>query len=210
MTHGIASSLTLFVITVISAGGYLGVALLMAAESACVPLPSEIVMPFAGYLVHTGRFDLLLVTTSGALGCNLGSAIAYALGARGGRRLLERHGEWLLVSRDDLSRADRFFARFGSIAVFIGRLLPLVRTFIALPAGVARMNRMRFHIYTFLGSWPFCFALACAGMKLGEKWDSDPRLRALMHRFDTVVLVLLAVAFAGYVWRHRRLRSMAE
>jgi membrane protein DedA with SNARE-associated domain len=200
MTHGLVASLTLVIVAVISDGGYLGIALLMAIESACLPLPSEIIMPFAGYLVHTGRFNLLLVATAGALGCNLGSAVAYAVGAHGGRPLLERYGRWLLVGPDELDQADRFFARFGAPAVFVGRLLPVVRTFIALPAGVARMSQLRFHVYTFLGSWPFCFALAFVGMKLGERWDNDPALRALFHRFDTLVILLAAACLAWYVW----------
>jgi membrane protein DedA with SNARE-associated domain len=185
----ILDAIASFIIATISGGGYLGIAGLMAIESACIPLPSEIIMPFAGYLVSAGRFSLPMVATTGAIGCNLGSAIAYEIGARGGRRMVERWGAWVLLDRDELDRMQRYFTRFGGITVLVCRLLPLVRTFIALPAGIARMPRLRFHIYTFIGSWPWCFGLAYMGLKLGQRWDSDPQLRAVMERvndFETV------------------------
>ena len=170
-----------FIIATISSGGYLGIAGLMAIESACIPLPSEIIMPFAGYLVSTGRFSLYAAATAGAIGCNLGSALAYEVGARGGRRLVERWGAWVLLDRNEIDRMDYYFTRFGGITVLICRLLPVVRTFIALPAGIARMPRLRFHIYTFVGSWPWCFGLAYVGLQLGKRWDTDPRLRAVIR-----------------------------
>jgi membrane protein DedA with SNARE-associated domain len=195
-----------FIVATISAMGYAGIVLLMAIESACIPLPSEIIMPFSGYLVFTGRFNLLLVATAGALGCNLGSTIAYAVGYWGGRPLVEKWGSLVLMSRRDLERVDWFFARFGSITVFISRLLPVVRTFIALPAGIARMSQLRFQVYTFVGSWLWCYALAYVGMKLGERWESDPELRNVMHRFDALILVVLVLALGWYVWGHWRHR----
>ncbi len=211
MIEKIISWLAGVVIAVISQTGYLGVMLLMAIESACVPLPSEIIMPFAGYLVYTGRFNLFWAATAGALGCNLGSVIAYEIGFFGGRPLVEKYGRYIWVSRRDLDLADRFFARFGSAAVFIGRLLPVIRTFIALPAGVARMPRLRFHVYTFAGSWPWCFALAWVGMKLGEKWETDPHLRQWLHRLDAVIIVLLLAGLIFFVCSHwkNRLRATA-
>ena len=211
MTEKIISWLADIVIAIISAGGYVGVVLLMAIESACIPLPSEIIMPFAGYLVYTGRFNLFWAATAGALGCNLGSVIAYEIGYFGGRPLVEKYGSYIWVGRHDLDRADRFFARFGSAAVFIGRLLPVIRTFIALPAGIARMPRLRFHVYTFAGSWPWCFALAWIGMKLGEKWETDPRLRQWLHRLDAVIIALLLVGLIFFVRSHwkNRLRVTA-
>ena len=160
-----------FVIWTISTSGYAGILLLMAIESACIPLPSEVIMPFSGYLVFTGRFRLLWVATVGALGCNLGSALAYWVGAHGGRPLVEKYGAWIFLSRRELDWADRFFQRYGDITVFVSRLLPVVRTFIAFPAGVARMPLVRFHAYTFLGSWPWCLGLAWLCMKAGEHWD---------------------------------------
>jgi membrane protein DedA with SNARE-associated domain len=202
MMEKIITALAGFVIAVISKAGYLGVMILMGIESACIPLPSEIIMPFAGYLVFTGRFSLVWAATAGAIGCNLGSVIAYEIGFYGGRPLIERYGSYILMSRHDLDLADRFFQRFGSAAVFIGRLLPVIRTFIALPAGIARMPRLRFHVYTFVGSWPWCFALAWIGMKLGERWHSDPRLAHWLHRLDAVVLLLLLLGVTWFLWSH--------
>src|SRR5712675_1737932 len=144
--------LSVFIVATISRLGYAGVVLLMAIESACIPLPSEIIMPFSGYLVSTGRFELWAVATAGAIGCNIGSTLAYFVGYWGGRRAVERWGRYLLINPHDLDLADRFFEKWGSATVFISRLLPVVRTFIALPAGIARMNQTRFQIYTFLGS----------------------------------------------------------
>jgi membrane protein DedA with SNARE-associated domain len=199
-----------FIVATISGGGYLGIVLLMAIESACIPLPSEIIMPFSGYLVFTGRFDLLLVATAGALGCNLGSAAAYAVGYFGGRRLVERWGRYLLLSRHELELVDHFFARFGGITVFVCRLLPVVRTFVALPAGIARMPQLKFHLYTFLGSWPWCYALAYVGFRLGEQWDKDPRLRQAFHEFHLLIVGVLALSLAWYVWYRWKHRLPAE
>lgn len=146
-----------FIKAVISSLGYPGIVVLMGIESACIPLPSEVIMPFAGYLVYLGRFSsLFVVATLGAIGCNLGSVLAYEVGAYGGRPLIERFGKYILMNRHDLDVSERFFQKYGSITVFIGRLLPVVRTFIALPAGIARMPRGKFHLYTFAGSWPWC------------------------------------------------------
>ena len=202
MIEKIIAALASFVIAVISKTGLLGVIILMGIESACIPLPSEIIMPFAGYLVFTGHFTLLWAATAGAIGCNVGSVVAYEIGFYGGRPLIEKYGTYILMSRHDLDLADRFFQRFGSAAVFIGRLLPVIRTFIALPAGIARMPRLRFHIYTFVGSWPWCFGLAWVGMKLGERWHSDPRLSHWLHRLDAVILVLLIMGVTWFVWSH--------
>jgi len=192
-----------FVVSVISQAGYWGIVLLMAIESACIPLPSEVIMPFSGYLASIGRFKLTWVAFAGALGCNVGSFVAYYVGALGGRPLVEKYGRYVLMTRHDLEMADRFFARYGDWAVFIARLLPVVRTFIALPAGIARMNFLRFNLYTFLGSLPWCWALAYAGLKLGERWTV---LREYFHRFDAVLgaLILLGVAwFVRNRWKNR-------
>jgi membrane protein DedA with SNARE-associated domain len=191
------------IISVISNSGYLGIVLLMGIESACIPLPSEVIMPFSGYLVSVGRFKLSWVALAGALGCNVGSVVAYYVGSLGGRPLVEKYGRYVLVTRHDLEMADRFFARYGDWAVFIARLLPVIRTFIAFPAGVARMNFLRFNVYTFLGSLPWCFVLAYAGLKLGERWTI---LREYFHRFDTalgIVLVLGAAWFIHNRWKNR-------
>jgi membrane protein DedA with SNARE-associated domain len=204
MLEKIPALLAGFVIATISAAGYLGIVALMAIESACVPLPSEIIMPFSGYLVSTGRFDLLLVATAGAFGCNVGSTLAYLAGRFGGRPLVERWGRYILIGRRELAATDWFFLRYGGAAVLIGRLLPVVRTFISLPAGIGRVPMLRFQLYTFVGSWPWCFALAYIGMKLGERWNSDPRLRAILHRFDLVILAVLVLGAAWLLWHRLR------
>jgi len=209
MTEKIVAVLAQIIIGVISSTGYLGVVALMAIESACIPLPSEIIMPFAGYLAYTGHFSLFWAATAGAIGCNVGSVIAYEIGCYGGRPLVEKYGGYVWISRHDLDLADRFFLRFGAAAVFIARLLPVVRTFIALPAGIARMPRVRFHIYTFAGSWPWCFLLAWIGMKLGERWDKDPRLRQWLHRLDLLIIVLILAAVAWFVRSHWKNRMTA-
>ncbi len=212
MISHILEQLGAWIVSVISAGGYGGVMLLMAIESACIPLPSEIIMPFSGYLVYTGRFSLLAVATAGAIGCNLGSVVAYEIGYFGGRPLVERYGRYIFLSQRELAIADGFFERRGAIAVLVGRLLPVIRTFIALPAGIARMPRIKFHLYTFLGSWPWCFLLAYFGMRLGESWDKDPRLKTWFHRLDALILGIIVVALVYFVWSHaqHRVGSKAE
>jgi membrane protein DedA with SNARE-associated domain len=199
MTEKILGILFFFIRSVIAATGYGGVALLMAIESACIPLPSELIMPFAGYLVHEGTLNLLWVATAGAIGCNLGSLVAYEIGCYGGRPLVEKYGRWILLSRRELAWADRFFLRWGYLAVFIARLLPVVRTFIALPAGIARMPRGRFHVYTFLGSWIWCLALAWLGLKLGENWRD---LGKYFHQFDAVIGVVIIAGIVWFAWSH--------
>jgi membrane protein DedA with SNARE-associated domain len=203
MTEKILTALFIFIKSLIAATGYGGIVILMAIESACIPLPSELIMPFAGYLVFTGSMKLLWVATAGAIGCNLGSLVAYEIGYYGGRPLVERYGRWVLMGRRELDWADRFFTRWGYLAVFVARLLPVVRTFIALPAGIARMPRLRFHIYTFLGSWPWCFLLAWFGMKMGENWR---QLGQYLHKFDVVIVLFLVVGIVWFVrshWKNR-------
>lgn len=195
-----------FIISVISRSGYLGILFLMGIESACIPLPSEIIMPFSGYLVSVGRFKLGWVAVAGALGCNAGSAVAYYVGSLGGRALVLKYGRYVLMTQYDLELADRWFARYGDCAVFIARLLPVVRTFIALPAGIARMNFLRFNLYTFLGSLPWCWALAYAGLRLGEHWGS---LRSTFHRFDTAVAVAILLGVVWFVWSRWKSRIQA-
>jgi len=202
MTEKILALLVQFITHVIQVGGYAGIVALMGIESACIPLPSEIIMPFAGYVVYLGHMNLYLVATAGALGCNLGSAVAYWIGARGGRPLVERYGRWVLLSRHDLEWVTNFFEKYGSVAVLISRLLPIVRTFIAFPAGIAKMSQSRFHIYTFVGSWPWCFVLAYVGMKLGEKWHTDPRFEQVFHRFHLAVELALLALLVWFVWAH--------
>ncbi|MDO8593159.1 MAG: DedA family protein [bacterium] len=199
MIEIIIGAITSFIISAISSLGYFGVGALMAVESACVPLPSEIIMPFAGFLVAQGRFSLLGVTLAGAIGCVAGSVLAYAAGAWGGRGFIEKYGKYILISHHDLTLADRFFNKYGSAAIFFSRLMPVVRTFISLPAGIARMNFSKFVIYSFLGSLPWSFGLAYIGLKLGNNWDT---LGVYFHKFDAAIAIAILVFAVWYVRRH--------
>jgi len=188
-----------WVMNVISTLGYAGVVVCMGIESACIPLPSEIIMPFSGSLVATGRFDLWLVSLAGAFGCLAGSVAAYAAGYYGGRPFIERWGKWILLSERELAWADWLFSKYGSPTVFIARLLPVIRTFISLPAGIARMPFGKFCLYSFVGSFPWCLALAYVGLKMGERWHE---LRAYFHRFDLVIAIVLAVGVVAWLYLH--------
>ncbi len=203
MIAQIIEQLSHFTTAVILSLGYTGIALLMAIESACIPLPSEIIMPFAGAVTVAGvaamhnaqPLNLWLCGLAGALGCNLGSIVAYWVGARLGRPFLEKT-RWVrfFVTPHELDRVDGWFARRGSFVVFAARLLPVVRTFIALPAGIARMDLFHFHLYTFVGSLPWCLGLAYAGAKLGENREA---LRPWFHRFDFVIGLIIVL---GAIW----------
>jgi membrane protein DedA with SNARE-associated domain len=193
--------------------GYFGIMLAMALESCCIPLPSEIVMPLAGYFVYqstinsTGRFSLVWVAIIGAIGCVLGSAIAYVIGATGGRPLLLRYGRYILISKADSDRADRWFRRHGSSVAFFSRLMPIVRTYISLPAGISEMPFGRFLLFTFLGSLPWCLLLAYIGVLLAPAVGNDPtaipdKLGGVFHGLDVVVALVLVAAVAYYIYRH--------
>lgn len=201
MIHQLIEFLGTQIIFIEKTLGIGGIALLMALESACIPLPSEIIMPFAGYLVFIGQFSLWSVSLTGAIGCVLGSWVAYYAGAIGGRPLAEKYGKYILLNPHDLEMADRIFNKYGEAISFFSRLLPVIRTFIAFPAGVARANFTKFTIYTFLGSLPWCWALAWLGFKLGENWDS------LHDQFRQVDLVIAALLFIGGIFwiRHHLL-----
>jgi membrane protein DedA with SNARE-associated domain len=204
MIARIIEILSSLIVATISALGYSGVILLMAIESACIPLPSEIIMPFSGYLVSVGQLNLWGVGFAGAVGCVLGSMVSYWAGKYGGRPLIERYGRYVLISRHDLDMADRWFSSYGEVIVFASRLLPVIRTFIAFPAGVARMNLTRFVVYTFAGSLPWCLGLAYVGQKLGEQWNKDETLKTLFHRFDFLIGIIGLVAIIWWVQRHLR------
>jgi membrane protein DedA with SNARE-associated domain len=210
MNEKIVALLFHLVVQVISVGGYGGIVALIVMNSCGVPIPSELIMPFSGYLVYLGRFHLLLVVIAGAVGCNIGSAIAYWIGAKGGRPLVERYGNWVLMSHHDLDRMTYFFERYGSIAILVGRMLPVVQTFVAFPAGIGKMPRLRFHIYTSVGSLVWYFCLAWAGMKLGQKWNTDPRFEAWFHRFHLAVELAIVAALVWFVWTHVSRRRVAN
>jgi len=199
MLEKLIGLLAIWIMGVISSMGYGGIVLLMAIESACIPLPSEIIMPFAGYLVFKGEMVLWIVAFMGALGCVLGSIPAYYVGKTGGRTLAEKYGRFVLISKKDLKMADDWFKNYGEIIIFVGRLLPAVRTFIALPAGIARMNMTKFIIYTFVGSFIWCWALAYIGMVFGEQWDT---LKVYFHEFHYVIAGGAAIFIAWYIRRH--------
>jgi membrane protein DedA with SNARE-associated domain len=201
MPEFISSHLAILIIATISALGYTGIVSLMAAESACIPIPSEVIIPFAGYLVSTGRFNLLAVALAGAIGCNLGSTAAYLVGAKGGRRLVERWGSKILLNHAELDRAEHYFAKYGGITVFVGRLLPVVRTFISLPAGIAQMPVWRLQLYSFLGSLLWCLALGYAGMKLGQAWNSNPQFKAIFHSFGWLVMTIVVAVLLWGCWK---------
>lgn len=179
--------------------GHGGIILSMAIESACIPLPSEIIMPFSGYLVSQGRFTLGAVTLSGALGNLIGSLAAYYAGARWGRPCIERYGKFFLISPRDLDLADQWFVKYGEATVFFSRLLPVIRTFISFPAGVAKMNIVRFCFYTFLGAVPWSFALAYVGLALGENWH---QIHPYLHNLDLLIGVFLLGIATLFVYRH--------
>jgi len=193
---------TKFVLALISGWGYAGIVACMTIESACVPLPSEIIMPFSGYLVSTGRFTLWGVALAGALGNVFGSWIGYALGAAGGRPLAERLSRWRIIRVAEYDRANGWLVRHGMQVAFWTRLLPIVRTFISFPAGAARVPLGRFTLYTFLGSFLWALGLAWIGASLGAHWEA---IRGYAHGLDLVIALGLVGLFL--LWLRSHLRS---
>jgi membrane protein DedA with SNARE-associated domain len=179
----------------------MGIVLLMGIESANIPLPSEVIMPFSGYLVYSGRFSLFWVAVAGGFGCLWGSLLSYWIGAVGGRPLIEKYGKYILMSKHDLDIADKWFARWGMSAVFVGRLLPVIRTFISFPAGIARVNLFYFSIYSFVGSVIWSYFLGWIGFKLGENWNN---LKSYFHGADYIIGGLIIIGIVWWVARHIR------
>ncbi|MBI1823061.1 MAG: DedA family protein [Nitrospirae bacterium] len=184
------SFLSQIILWMINSYGYAGILLAMVIESACIPLPSEIIMTFAGFLVSEGTFSLAGVTLAGAAGNLIGSWIAYFLGRFGGRGFLERYGKYFFISEAELKKADRWFLKYGEATVFVTRMLHLVRTFISLPAGISKMNFFRFSIYSFVGSIPWCLGLAYVGKVLGNHLR---QLGPYFHQFDFIVVIGLVL-----------------
>ena len=191
------------VIGIIETTGYAGIAVLMALESANIPIPSEIIMPFAGYLVSKGEFGFWQVVFWGAFGNLLGSLVSYALGFYGGRAFLGRYGKWLFITPHDIALADRLFWRHGAIIAFASRVLPVVRTFISFPAGIARMNIWKFSLYTFAGSFLWSGLLAYIGVQLGENWHS---LEGYFRTFDWLIAGILLIL--GVWWIIRQIKHL--
>lgn len=200
LEHAIVEFLTTFIQGI----GWFGIVVIMTLESANIPIPSEVTMPLAGWLLVQAQGGtwveaLLLGGFFGALGCLIGSVINYGLGMWGGRPFLVRYGKYIFISSHDLEKADKWFARWGDWAAFLSRLLPIVRTFISFPAGVARIRFWSFCVLTFVGSFIWCGLLAVGGYALGENWEE---LRAVMRPFDYPIAAILILGFAYYVYRH--------
>ncbi len=214
MSHMI-DALTAFIQNLYVVTGLAGIVLAMAIESCCIPLPSEIVMPVAGAMLVVSNqkhllgvnsnspifLNLLLLALAGALGCLIGSMVAYGIGFAGGRPLMLKYGKYVLISQHDADKADSFFQRWGAPTAFFSRLLPVVRTYISLPAGMTRMPFGRFCVYTFLGSLPWCLLLAFLGYQLGKNYG---RISGPLHYLDGVIVVAVVVLVVLYVWRHIR------
>ena len=216
MEH-ILTSLTTWISGIYGTLGYWGIILFMGIESACIPLPSEVIMPIAGYFVATSlpggaSFNLYWTAAAGALGCVWGSIAAYYAGLYGGRPFLYKYGRYVLIRRRDIDRADQWYAKYGIAAVFFSRLLPIVRTFISFPAGMHRVNLPRFVLYTFVGSFPWCLALSYVGMMMGRHGKQIGQIRKTVshyfHGADVVVAIALLIVFA--VWLRHHLRPDEE
>ncbi|NOZ06729.1 MAG: DedA family protein [Chloroflexi bacterium] len=209
---GIEHQIVQFLQGLYNAVGWPGVVLAMAIESACIPLPSEVIMPLAGWMLIQAK-GLPMIQTFwggfyGALGCTIGSVITYWIGALGGRPILERYGKYVLISRHDIVMADGWFARWGDATAFFSRLLPIVRTFISLPAGIARMNFPKFVILTFAGSFLWSWGLTLGGYIWGSRWEE---LRAIMRPFDIPIAIALVVLVLVYIYQHiKRGRELEE
>jgi membrane protein DedA with SNARE-associated domain len=200
----ILGSLTNLIIHIISTLGYPGVGLLMALQTVAIPIPSEVILPFAGFLASTGRFNIFIIATVGGLGSCVGSSVAYYIGNKGGRPLVEKYGKYILMSPSDLDLTEKFFARFGMAAIFIGQLLPVMRSFIGFFAGAGREDFKRFLLSVFLGSFLWGLLLAYIGEKLGANWQS---FRDKFHNLDLVIVVLIILGIAWWVWRHIKHRT---
>jgi membrane protein DedA with SNARE-associated domain len=197
-----------FIRSVYDAIGWPGVVLLMAIESACIPLPSELIMPFAGWMLIAdrglGAEYLALAGFCGAVGNVIGSLIAYWVGARGGRPFLKRYGKYLLISEHEIDTAERWFNKYGDSITFFSRLLPVIRTFISLPSGIARMKIWKFILYSFLGAFIWSIGLTYGGYLLGQNWE---KIRDVMRPFDIPIVVICVLLIAFFIWRRWKNRS---
>jgi len=195
----IISTISSWALSVIDKTGYFGLGFLSLLESAGILIPSEVVLPFSGFLASTGRFVFWVVVLVATVGNLVGSIILFFIGKSGGRWILDRYGKYILISRHEIEVGDEWFKKHGVKAVFFGRILPIVRTFISLPAGIAKMNFGKFIIFTFIGALPWNFALALVGFKIGEKWDI---LGSYFKKADIIILVLAVIFIAWYLYRH--------
>jgi membrane protein DedA with SNARE-associated domain len=206
--EAIEHQIVLFLQSLIQAVGWAGIVLAMAIESACIPLPSEVTMPLAGWMLIQARglsvWHTFWAGWWGAVGCTLGSVFTYWIGAKGGRPLLEKYGKYVLIRTHEIEVADQWFARYGEHTAFFSRLLPVVRTFISLPAGVARMNFVKFAVWTFTGSFIWCWVLGWAGYVFGEHWE---RVREAMRPFDIPIIVVVLALVGFFIYRRLKARG---
>jgi membrane protein DedA with SNARE-associated domain len=186
---------------VIAWAGYPGIVLLMALESTLVPIPSEVVMPFAGYLASTGRFHLIGTAIAGALGCNVGSTIIYYAGALGGRPFAEKYGRYVFLTRRKIDKVEEYFHRWGGITLLITRMMPLLPAVVSLPAGFARMSIWKFQIYTFIGCFIWCLGLAALGYEFGLAWKDQPWIKEAIHWLDIALVAGIMLFIAWIAWR---------
>ncbi|HNX10777.1 MAG TPA: DedA family protein [bacterium] len=198
MLSAIISFLSNLITGTIDHLGYGGVLLLMALESCNIPIPSEVILPYAGFLVSQGQMNLHLAALVGGLACLLGSIASYWLGLKLGRPFLWKHGKWLLISRSDIIRADKFMAKYGSWSFFLSRLLPIIRTFFSFVAGISRGNFWKFCLYTFLGSWIWSYALIFFGQKLGERWQD---IAPAWEKYQEIIIALIVLAVVWHIYR---------
>lgn len=192
------------IVSIISSTGYLGVFFLMALESACVPIPSEVIVPFSGFLVVSGQFSLMGVVIAGTLGNFAGSLVAYFVGKRYGLSFIKRYGKYILLTESDVERSERFFKKFGNLSVFLGRILPAIRTFISLPAGASKMNLGAFSLWTILGSVPFVWLLGWLGTLLGENWTALEQYFKYIDAFIIIIVVVILSIFIYSKFRSKR------
>lgn len=204
MIFELLSEISEWALAVIEESGYVGIFILSALESAAIPIPSEVVIPFSGFLAAGGKFNLWGVVAVATLANLAGSVVLFLIGRSGGRWILERYGKYILIHKRDLDLADRWFSRHGTATVFWGRMLPVVRTFISLPAGVANMDLSRFSLFTFLGALPWNFILALMGLKAKENWDM---LHGYFRKADIFIVILVISVIVAYVIRHLRKKA---
>lgn len=195
----IISYISAWALEVINTTGYVGIFVLSALESAAIPIPSEVVIPFSGFLAAGGKFSIWGIVLVSTLANLIGSIILFLIGRSGGRWILERYGKYVLIHKKDLDTADKWFGKYGIAAVFLGRVIPIMRTFISLPAGIAKMNLFRFSLFTFLGALPWNFALALIGFKAKENWDS---FHGYFQEANAFIVIAVVVLLVWYIWRH--------
>lgn len=201
MITSIIDVLANFTTHIIGIMGYPGIFLLMFAESCGIPMPSEVIMPFSGFLVADGKMTLLFITLAGTLGNLFGSLLAYWIGYRGGRPLIEKYGKYILISNHDLDLADKWFVKYGDWTVFFGRLLPVIRTYISFPAGISKMDVKKFALYTTLGALPWTLLFGWLGVKMGSNWET---IREKLHNFDMAIAAAVVLIIVLYIIRQIR------